>query len=115
MHCGHFLQRIDHDLSRCINDIVENAHIVEQFARTIVPRRRGPREPLALAALAALRNSLWELTVEEAKPRRHRVVSGVNDKFLDHQAQGSDQSCSYACMLPFFGTNPQVTQGPCLV
>jgi hypothetical protein len=62
---------------------VENVHIVERFAHLIVARRRGPREPLALAALAALRNSLRELAVEEAKPRHHRVLSGADDDILD--------------------------------
>ena len=82
MHLDHFLQRIDCDSLHCINNIVKNARIVERLARTIVARRRGPREPLALAMLAALRDSLRELAVGEAEPRRHRVVSGVNDNFL---------------------------------
>jgi hypothetical protein len=115
VHRGHFLRRIDRDSLHCVDNIVENAHIVEQFACTIIARRRGPHEPLALAALAALRDSLWKLAIEEAKPRRHRVVSGVNNVFLDRQAQGSDRSCSSTHMLPFLGTNPQVAQGPCLV
>ncbi len=67
---------------RRIDNIVKNACIVKPFARPIVARRRGPREPLALAMLAALRDSLRELAVGEAEPRRHRVVSGVNDNFL---------------------------------
>ncbi len=111
----HFLQRIDRNSSRHINDIVKNLCIVERFARPIVARKRGPREPLALAALAAQRNSLQALAVEEAEPRRHCVVSSVSEDNLDCQAQGSDQSCSSARMLPFLGTNPQVAQGPCLV
>ena len=78
---GHFLQRIDHDSLHRINNIVKSAHIVEQFACTIVTRRRGPCEPLALAALAVLRNSLWELAVEEAKPRHHCIVSGIANNF----------------------------------
>jgi hypothetical protein len=90
VHRGHLLRRIDRDLLRPIKDIVKNARIAERFARPIVARRRGPREPLALAALAALRDSLRELAVEEAKPRHHCVVSGVDDDFLDCQAQGSD-------------------------
>jgi hypothetical protein len=80
--CSHFLQRIDRDSSRCINNIVKNVHIVERFARPIVARRRGPLEPPALAALAALRSSLQELAVEEVKLRRHRVISGANNIFL---------------------------------
>jgi hypothetical protein len=79
----HFLPRFDHDFLCRINDIVKNARIVERFACPIVARRRDPREPLALAALAALRNSLRELAIEEAKPRRHRVVSGIDNIFLD--------------------------------
>jgi hypothetical protein len=81
---GHFSQRIDHNSSRCIDNIVENVRIVERFPCPIIARRRGPHEPLALAVLAALHNSLQELAVEEAKPRRHRVVSGANVDFLDH-------------------------------
>jgi hypothetical protein len=112
---GHFSQRIDCNSSRRINNIVKHACIVKRFARPIVARRRGPREPLALAVLAALRNSLRELAIEEAKPMRHCIVAGVDDDFLDCQAQGSDQSLSSARMLPFLGTNPQVAQGPCSV
>jgi hypothetical protein len=115
VHQGHFLQRINRNLLRCIDDIVKNVRIVERFARPIAARRRGPRKPLALAALAALHDSLQELAVEEAKLRRHCIVSGVDNDFLDRQAQGSDQSCSSVRMLPFLGTNPQVAQGPCLV
>jgi hypothetical protein len=88
--CDHFSRRIDRNLLRRIDDIVENTRIVKRFSHLIVARRRGPREPLALAAQAALRDSLQELAVEEAKPRRHRVVSGVDDDILDHQAQGSN-------------------------
>jgi hypothetical protein len=58
VHRDHFLQRIDHDLSHLIDNIIKNACIVERFARPIIARRRGPHEPLALATLAALRNSL---------------------------------------------------------
>jgi hypothetical protein len=90
VHRGHFLQRIDRNSLRCIKVIVKNARIAKQFARPIIARRRGPREPLALAALAALRDSLRELAIKEAKPRRHCVVSGIDDDFLDCQAQGSD-------------------------
>jgi hypothetical protein len=90
VHRGHFSQRIDCNSSHRIEDIVKNACIVERFACLIVTRRRGPREPLALAALAVLRDSLPELAVEEAKLRRHCVVSGVDDNFVDHQAQGFD-------------------------
>jgi hypothetical protein len=85
-HLGHFLQRIDCDSSRRINDIVKNARIVERFARMMVARRRGPHEPLALAVLAGLRDSLQELAVEEAKPRRHCIVYGIDNYFLDCQA-----------------------------
>ncbi len=115
VRCSHFLQRIDHDLLRCIGDIVKNACIVERFARPIVARRRGPHEPLTLAAQAALRNSLRELAVEEAKPRGHCVISSANVDFLNCWAQGSDWSRSSARMLSFLGTNPQVAQGPCSV
>ena len=115
VHCDHFPRRIDHDLLRCIDNIVKNARIVERFACPIGARRSGPREPLSLAALAALRNSLWELAVGEAKPRRHCVVSGVNDNYFYCLAQDSNRSCSSARMLPFSGTNPQVAQDPCLV
>jgi hypothetical protein len=90
VHRGHFLQRIDRDSSCHINNIVKNTRIVEQVAHPIIARRRGPRESLALAALAALPDSLRELAIEEAKPRRHCVVSGADNNFLDHQAQGSD-------------------------
>jgi hypothetical protein len=90
VHRGHFSQRFDHNLSCRINHIVENARIVKRFAHTIVARRRGPREPLALATLAALRDSLRELGVEEAELRCQRIVSGIDNGFLDHQAQGSD-------------------------
>jgi hypothetical protein len=79
---GHFLQRIDRALLRCIDDIIKNAQIVERFACLIIARRRGPREPLALAALAALRGSLRELAIEEAKPRHHCIVSSVDDNFF---------------------------------
>jgi hypothetical protein len=82
VHCNHFPQRIDHDSLRCIDNIVKNAHIVERFACPIIARRSGPCEPLALAPLAALRNSLRELAVGEAKPRCHCVVSGVNDNYF---------------------------------
>jgi hypothetical protein len=98
VHRNHFSQRIDRDSSCCIDDIVKNVRIIERFARPIVARRRGPRVPLALVVQAALRNSLQELAVEEAKPRHHHIVSGVNDDILDHQAQGSNQSCSSARM-----------------
>jgi hypothetical protein len=90
VHRGHFLQRIDRNLLGCIKDIVKNVRIAERFARPIIARRRGPREPLALATLAALRNSLRELAIEEAKPRHHCVISSVDDDFLDCQAQGSN-------------------------
>jgi hypothetical protein len=80
---GHFLQRIDRNLLRCIGNIVKNMRIVEWFACTIVARRKGPREPLALAALAALHDSLRELAVKKAKPRHHHIVSGINNDFLD--------------------------------
>ncbi len=115
VHRGHFLQRIDRNLLCCINDIVKNVRIVERFAHPIAARRRGPRKPLALAALAALHDSLQELAVEEAKLRRHRIVSGVDNDFLDCRAQGSNQSCSSVRMLPFLETNTQVAQGPCSV
>jgi hypothetical protein len=82
VRCNHFPQRIDHDSLHCIDNIFENARIVERFACPIVARIRGPREPLALAALAVLRNSLRELAVGEDEPRHHRVVSGVNDSFF---------------------------------
>ncbi len=115
MRHGHFLQRIDQELLHCIDDIIKNERIVEQFACPIVTRRRGPCEPLALAALAALRDSLRELAVEEAKPRHHCIVPGVEDNFLDCQAQGFNETCSSTRMPPFLGTNPQVAQGPCSV
>jgi hypothetical protein len=83
VHRGHFSHRIDHDSLRRIDNIVENAHIIEPFAHPIIARRRGPHESLALAALAALRDSLQELAIEEAKPRCHRLVSSVDDNFLD--------------------------------
>ncbi len=92
VHCNHFLRRIDRDSSCRIKDIVKNAHIFERFAHLIVARKRGPREPLALAAQAALRDSLQELPIEEAEPRHHCIISGVADNILDRQAQGSDQS-----------------------
>jgi hypothetical protein len=90
VHCGHFLQRINCDSLHHIDDIVKNVRIVKRFTRPIVSRRRSPREPLALVVLAALRNSLRELAVEEAEPRRHHIVSSVDKDFPDHQAQGSD-------------------------
>jgi hypothetical protein len=111
----HFLQRIDNDSLHCIGNIVKNTSIIKQFAHPIITRRSGPCEPLTLATPAALCNSLRELAIEKAKPRHHRIVSGNDDNFLDCRAQGLDQSCSSACMLPFLGTNLQVTQGPCLV
>ncbi len=82
VHHNCFLWRIDHDSLRCVNNIVENMYIVERFARLIVARRRVPREPLALATQAALRDSLQELAIEEAKPRRHRVVYGADNIFF---------------------------------
>ncbi len=82
VHRDHFSQRIDRDLSQPIEDIVKNACIVEWFARPIIARRRGPRKPLAPAMQAALRDSLRELAVEEAKLRRHHVVSSANDDFF---------------------------------
>jgi hypothetical protein len=82
VHRGHFSQRIDRDSLCCIDNIIKNAHIIEQLARPIVARRRGPREPLTLAALAALHNSLQELAVEEVKPRHHHVVSGADNFFF---------------------------------
>jgi hypothetical protein len=84
VHCNHFSQRIDHNSLHCIDDIIKNLRIVERFAHPIIARRRGPREPLVLAVQAALRDSLQELTVEEAKPRHHWVVSGFVDNILDH-------------------------------
>ncbi len=106
VHRDHFLQRIDHDSLRCINDIVKNARIVKQFARLIIARRRGPCESLALAALAALCDSLQELAVEEAKPRRHRVASGIDDNFsrlLSSRLQSILFLCPHA---PILGNKP---------
>ncbi len=107
---SHFLQRIDPDLSCCINNIIKNAHIVEQFACPIVARRRGLREPLALAVLAALRDSLWELTVEEAELRRHCIVSGVDNRRWQQIFRLSSSrlsSISFLCLhAPLFGNKP---------
>jgi hypothetical protein len=83
VRCGHFLQRIHCNLLRCINDIIQNVRIVKRFAWPIVARKRDPREPPALAMLAALRNSLRGLAVEEAKPSRPCVVFGIANNFLD--------------------------------
>jgi hypothetical protein len=82
VHHDHISQRIDRNSLRCINNIVKNACIVKRFAHTVVAKRRGPREPLALAALAALHDSLRECAVEEAKPRHHCNISGIEDDFF---------------------------------
>jgi hypothetical protein len=82
--------RTDHDSLHRIDDVIKNACIVVRFARPIVAKRRGLCEPLALAALAALCNALQELTVEEAKQRRHCIISGIDSNFLNCRAQGSD-------------------------
>ncbi len=113
--CYESIMRTDHDSLHRIDDVIKNACIVVRFARPIVAKRRGLCEPLALAALAALCNALQELTVEEAKQRRHCIISGIDSNFLNCRAQGSDWSHSSACMLPFLGTNPQVAQDPWLV
>ncbi len=83
VHHDHFLQRFDHDLLRRINYIVKNARIVKRFACLIVARRRGAHEPPALATQAVLRDSLQELTIEEAKPRHHCIAFDVDNDILD--------------------------------
>ena len=98
---NHFLRRIDHNSPVCIidqrYDIVNNAHIIEQYA-PIVARRRGPHEPLTLATLTALHNSQWVLAVDKAEPRRHHTVFWRWWWFLGSSSSCFDRSRTLARM-----------------
>jgi hypothetical protein len=106
VHRGHFLQRIYCNLLRCIDDIIENVRILERFACPIVARRRCPGEPLALATLAALGDSLQELAIEEAKPRHHRIVSGIDDNFFRSSSSRLRSILFLHPHAPIFGNKP---------